>query len=159
MIPVTSCKSNMCMQFVAICFCDSHVIHMTPQMVKQYWTKRTSYYYDMYTNITIKLKHQHHNINTKINHCGTVTMYCGWWHKHINNKFCCYLVCKQEQILTLLLDLPDLLHCLLEDGTFIWLDVEVIHVIDVSEDQLCQLLDVLVLLLPVSPLSVPLRAK
>lgn len=61
-------------------------------------------------------------------------------------------------ILTLLLDLPDLLHCLFEDGTFVRLHVEVVHVIDVGEDQLGQLLNVLVLLLAVPPLSVPLRA-
>lgn len=62
-------------------------------------------------------------------------------------------------LLTLLLDLPDLLHRLLEDGTFVRLDVEVVHVVDVGEDQLGQLLDVLVLLLPVPPLSAPLGAK
>lgn len=62
-------------------------------------------------------------------------------------------------LLTLLLDLPDLLHRLLEDGAFVRLDVEVVHVIDVGEDQLGQLLDVLVLLLPVPPLSAPLGAK
>lgn len=62
-------------------------------------------------------------------------------------------------LLTLLLDLPDLLHRLLEDGAFVRLDVEVVHVVDVGEDQLGQLLDVLVLLLPVPPLSAPLGAK
>lgn len=61
-------------------------------------------------------------------------------------------------ILTLLLDLPDLLHRLFEDGTFVRFDVEVVHVVDVSEYQLGQLLDVLVLLLPVPPLGVPLWA-
>lgn len=61
-------------------------------------------------------------------------------------------------MLTLLLDLPDLLHRLFEDGTFVRLDVEVIHVVDVGKDQLCQLLDVFVLLLPVPPLSAPLGA-
>lgn len=61
-------------------------------------------------------------------------------------------------MLTLLLDLPDLLHRLFEDGTFVRLDVEVVHVVDVGEDQLSQLLDVLVLLLPVPLLSAPLRA-
>lgn len=61
-----------------------------------------------------------------------------------------------QQILTLLLDLADLLHRLLQDGTFVRLDVEVVHVVDVGEDQLGQLFDVLVLLLPVPPLSVPL---
>lgn len=63
-----------------------------------------------------------------------------------------------EWILTLLFDLSDLLHCFFEDGTFIRLDVEIIHVIDVGEDQFCQLLNVLVLLLPIPPLSAPLRA-
>lgn len=61
-----------------------------------------------------------------------------------------------QQILTLLLDLADLLHRLLQDGTFVRLDVEVVHVVDVGEDQLGQFFDVLVLLLPVPPLSVPL---
>lgn len=56
----------------------------------------------------------------------------------------------------MLLDLPDLLHRLLQDGTFVRLDVEVVHVVDVGEDQLGQFFDVLVLLLPVPPLSVPL---
>lgn len=65
---------------------------------------------------------------------------------------------KQKNILTLILDLPDLFHRLLEDGTFVRLDVEVVHVVDVGKDQLCQFLDVFVLLLPVSPLSAPLRA-
>lgn len=66
--------------------------------------------------------------------------------------------CEPKWILTLLLDLPDLLHRLFEDGTFVRFDVEVVHVVDVGEDQLGQLLDVLVLLLPVPPLSTPLRA-
>lgn len=61
-----------------------------------------------------------------------------------------------QQIFTLLLDLADLLHRLLQDGTFVRLDVEVVHVVDVGEDQLGQFFDVLVLLLPVPPLSVPL---
>lgn len=56
-------------------------------------------------------------------------------------------------MLTLLLDLPDLLHSLLEDGTFVGFDIEVVYVVDVSKDQLCQLLDIFVLLLPVAPLS------
>lgn len=64
----------------------------------------------------------------------------------------------KRMLLTLLLDLPDLLHSLLEDGTLVRLDVEVIHVVDVGEDQLGQLLDVLVLLLPVPPLCAPLGA-
>lgn len=37
-------------------------------------------------------------------------------------------------LLTLLLDLPDLLYRLLEDGAFVRLDVEVVHVVDVGED-------------------------
>lgn len=60
--------------------------------------------------------------------------------------------------LTLLLDLPDLLHRLLEDGALVRLDVEVVHVVDVGEDQLGELLDVFVLLLPVPPLRAPLGA-
>lgn len=60
--------------------------------------------------------------------------------------------------LTLLLDLPDLLHRLFQDGTFVRFDVEVVHVVDVCEYQLGQFLDVLVLLLPVPPFSVPLWA-
>ncbi len=66
--------------------------------------------------------------------------------------------CEPKWILTLLLDLPDLLHRLFEDGTFVRFGVEVVHVVDVGEDQLGQLFDVLVLLLPVPPLSTPLRA-
>lgn len=61
-----------------------------------------------------------------------------------------------QLILTLLLDLADLLHRLFEDGTFVWLDVEVVHVVDVCEYQLGQFFDVLVFLLAVPPLSVPL---
>lgn len=68
------------------------------------------------------------------------------------------LITVTERTLTLLLDLPDLLHRLFEDGAFVRLDVEVVHVVDVGEDQLGQLLDVLVLLLPVPPLSAPFRA-
>lgn len=61
-----------------------------------------------------------------------------------------------QLILTLLLDLADLLHRLFEDGTFVGLDVEVVHVVNVRKYQLGQLFDVLVFLLPVPPLSVPL---
>lgn len=62
-----------------------------------------------------------------------------------------------QLVLTLLLDLADLLHRLFEDGTFVWLDVEVVHVVNVCEYQLGQFFDVLVFLLPVPPLGVPLR--
>lgn len=58
----------------------------------------------------------------------------------------------------MLLDLPDLLYRLLENGALVWLDVEVVHIVDVGEDQLGQLLNVLVLLLPVPPLCAPLGA-
>ena len=59
---------------------------------------------------------------------------------------------------TLLLDLSDLLHRLLQDGTFVGLDVEVVDVVEVGEDELCELLDVLVLVLSVALLVAPLGA-
>lgn len=49
---------------------------------------------------------------------------------------------------TLLLDLPDLPDGLLEDGTFVGLDVEAVDVGEVGRDELRQLLDVFALLLP-----------
>lgn len=49
---------------------------------------------------------------------------------------------------TLLLDLPDLPHGLLQDGAFVWLDVEAVDVGEVGRDELRQLLDVFALLLP-----------
>lgn len=55
--------------------------------------------------------------------------------------------------LTLLLDLADLPHRLLEDGAFVRLDVEAVDVAEVGRDQLRQLLDVLALLLPPLPLA------
>lgn len=62
------------------------------------------------------------------------------------------------EVLTLLLDLPDLLHRLFENGTFVGLDVEVVDVVDVGEDQLRQLLDVFILLLSVAFLKASLGA-
>lgn len=62
------------------------------------------------------------------------------------------------KVLTLLLDLPDLLHRLLQDGTFVGLEVEVVDVIYVGEDQLCQLLNVFILLFPVAFLKASLGA-
>lgn len=55
--------------------------------------------------------------------------------------------------LTLLFDLADLAHRLFENGTFVWLDVEVVDVAEVGGDQLCQLLYVFALLLPSLPLT------
>lgn len=49
---------------------------------------------------------------------------------------------------TLLLDLPDLPDGLLQDGTFVGLDVEAVDVGEVGRDELRQLLDVFALLLP-----------
>ena len=48
--------------------------------------------------------------------------------------------------ITLLFDLSDLPHCLLEDSTFVWLDVEAVNVREVGRDELSQFLDVLALL-------------
>lgn len=56
-------------------------------------------------------------------------------------------------LLTLLLDLPDLPHRLLQDGAFVRFDVKAVDVAEVGGDQLGQLFDVLALLLP----SLPLR--
>ena len=47
---------------------------------------------------------------------------------------------------TLLFDLSDLPHGLLEDGTFVRLDVEAVDVGEVGRDELSQFLDVLALL-------------
>lgn len=55
--------------------------------------------------------------------------------------------------LTLLFDLADLTHSLAEDGAFVRFDVEAVDVAEVGGDQLCQLLDVLALLLPSLPLA------
>lgn len=49
---------------------------------------------------------------------------------------------------TLLFDLSDLSHSLLEDGTFVRLDVEAVNVGEIGRDELSQLLYVLALLLP-----------
>lgn len=48
----------------------------------------------------------------------------------------------------MLFDLSDLPHGLLEDGTFVRLDVEAVDVGEVGRDELSQLLDVLALLFP-----------
>lgn len=58
----------------------------------------------------------------------------------------------------MLLDLSDLPHCLLQDGTFVRLDVEAVNVGEVGRDELSQLLDVLALLFPptlVTPAEAP----
>lgn len=57
----------------------------------------------------------------------------------------------------MLFDLSDLPHSLLEDGTFVRLDVETVDVGEVGRDELSQLLDVLALLFP-STLVTPARA-
>ena len=49
---------------------------------------------------------------------------------------------------TLLFDLSDLPHGLLQDGTFVRLDIEAVNVREVGRDELSQLLDVLALLFP-----------
>lgn len=59
---------------------------------------------------------------------------------------------------TVFFDVPYLLDRLLEDSALVGLDVEVVHVVDVGEDQLGQFLDVLVLLFAVSPLRASLGA-
>lgn len=59
---------------------------------------------------------------------------------------------------TLLFDLSDLPHGLLEDGTFVRLDVEAVDVGEIGGDELSQLLDVLALLFPptlVTPAGAP----
>lgn len=59
---------------------------------------------------------------------------------------------------TLLFDLPNLPHSLLEDGTLVRLDVEAVDVGEVGGDELSQLLDVLALLFPptlVTPAGAP----
>lgn len=48
---------------------------------------------------------------------------------------------------TLLFNLSYLAYCLFKDGAFVWFDVEVIDVAEVSWDQLSELLDVFTLLL------------
>lgn len=55
-------------------------------------------------------------------------------------------------------DLSDLSHSLLEDGTFVRLDVEAVNVGEVGRDELSQLFNVLALLFPptlVTPARVP----
>lgn len=59
---------------------------------------------------------------------------------------------------TLFFDLSDLSHSLLEDGTFVRLDVEAVNVGEVGRDELSQLFNVLALLFPptlVTPARVP----
>lgn len=58
---------------------------------------------------------------------------------------------------TLLFDLSDLSHCLLEDGTFVRFDVKAVDVGEVGWDELSQLFDVLALLFPPT-LVTPARA-
>lgn len=67
-------------------------------------------------------------------------------------------VCSVYSVGTLLFDLSDLSHSLLEDGTFVRLDVEAVNVGEVGRDELSQLLDVLALLFPptlVTPAGAP----
>lgn len=54
----------------------------------------------------------------------------------------------QQCCCTLLFNLTDLAYCLFKDGAFVWFDVEVIDVAEVSRDQLSELLDVFTLLFP-----------
>lgn len=59
---------------------------------------------------------------------------------------------------TLLFDLSDLSHGLLEDCAFVRLDIEAVDVGEVGRDELGQLFDVLALLFPpplVTPAGVP----
>lgn len=58
---------------------------------------------------------------------------------------------------TLLFDLSDLSHCLLEDGTFVRFDIKAVDVGEVGWDELSQLFDVLALLFPPT-LVTPARA-
>lgn len=57
---------------------------------------------------------------------------------------------------TLLFDLSDLSHGLLEDCAFVRLDIEAVDVGEVGRDELSQLFDVLALLFP-PPLVTPAR--
>lgn len=57
-------------------------------------------------------------------------------------------MCDLESGVTLLFDLSDLPHGLLENSTFVRLDVEAVNVREVGGDELSQFLDVLALLLP-----------
>lgn len=75
--------------------------------------------------------------------------------KKKNNASCTLCVCSSSPVCvwlvggdTLLLDLSDLPHSLLENSTFVRLDVEAVNVREVSRDELSQFLDVLALLLP-----------
>lgn len=54
--------------------------------------------------------------------------------------------CKLHSGGTLLFDLSDLSHSLLEDGTFVRFDVEAVNVGEVGRDELSQLFNVLALL-------------
>lgn len=59
---------------------------------------------------------------------------------------------------TLLFDLSDLSHGLLEDGTFVRLDIEAVDIGEVGRDELSQLFNVLALLFPstlVTPAGAP----
>lgn len=58
---------------------------------------------------------------------------------------------------TLLFYLSYLANCLLKDGTFVWFDVEVVYVAEVSGDQLGELFDVLTLLF--SPTLITPRSR
>lgn len=60
---------------------------------------------------------------------------------------------------TLLFDLPDLPDGLLQDGTFVGLDVEAVDVGEVGRDELRQLLDVFALLLPPTLVTPAERAQ
>lgn len=56
----------------------------------------------------------------------------------------------------MLLYLSDLFHSFLQDCTFVRLDIEVVDVVEVGKDQLGELFDVFVLVLPVALLVAPL---
>lgn len=68
---------------------------------------------------------------------------------HVCHSFVCVSAHKRRLFrCTLLLDLPDLPDRLLQDGTFVGLDVEAVDVGEIGRDELRQLLDVFALLLP-----------
>lgn len=68
-----------------------------------------------------------------------------------------YSRCNLDSVGTLLFDLSDLSHGLLEDCAFVRLDIEAVDVREVGRDELSQLFDVLALLFPPT-LVTPARA-
>lgn len=53
----------------------------------------------------------------------------------------------------MLLYLTNLLHSFFQDCTFVRLDIEVVNVVEVGEDQLGELFDVFILVLPIALFS------